>query len=618
MFSNTSLLLACILPIAAATCYEPSPAFPIPSLNEEDLKSAFPGVETNLRDILEQKKYESSSVSIEVTSGTGTLWGAFHTAKVFNETRPGDQDVSSSSLYRIASITKTFTTLAILHQHDAGNLSLDDPVIKHIPELNSSDFSIPWKDITIRSMASQLSGIPREFGQSDLLNLADDALKLGLPPASKESLPPCDEYNNYKPCGRADLLKRLKTAKPLFAPNQKSTYSNVNFDLLGLVIEQVTGMPYEEYIAESILKPLGMDSSSFSKPSDKYAVLPVVPGTGNYWDIDEGVQNPTGGLYSCSCDMSKFVRYILTHFNNLATGVNWLMPGSWATGMNSFYGMPFEIFRSDRVIEESRRPITFVTKSGGLPGYFTRIIILEEFNLGITILVGGNPKLLDEINELVTVSVVQAAEAAVWSSLAESHTGSFAAVETSLNSSLTLTASPSQGLRLTAAISNSTDILNGVLSGNDDDFASSAPWHVQLVPTLLYKNEATQQGEIWRMLIVHERVDDGKVKPVWDDQCVTDVDQISYAGLPINEIVFWLEDGLVELPAWKVTMKMDGEKHDEGEEYKHDLYECAKPPAEDSAAGSWANNQWARREPQEQQVTEPDGRVSSARGALTS
>ncbi|SMQ49872.1 unnamed protein product [Zymoseptoria tritici ST99CH_1A5] len=571
MFSTTFPLLACILPIAAATCYEPSPAFPVPSWNKEDLKSDFPLIEASLRDILDQENYESSSFSVEVTSSTETLWSAFHTAKVLNETRPGDQNVSSSSLYRIASITKTFTTLAILHQHNAGNLSLDDPVIKYIPELDSSDFTIPWKDITIRSMASQLSGVPREFGQSDLLNLAEDALKLGLPPASKESLPPCDEYNNYKPCGRADLLKRLKSAKPLFAPNQKSTYSNVNFDLLGLVIEQVTGMPYEEYIVEAILEPLDMVSSSFEKPSDKHAVLPVVPGTGNYWDIDEGVQNPTGGLYSCSSDMSKFVRYILTHFNTLATGVNWLMPGSWATGMNSFYGTPFEIFRSDRVLKDSRRPITFVTKSGGLPGYFTRIIILEEFNLGITILVGGNPKLLDKINELVTVSVVQAAEAAIWSSLAQSHTGSFTAVDPSLNSSLTLTASPSKGLQLTAAISNSTDILNGVLSGNDDDFGSSAPWHVQLVPTLLYKNETTQQGEIWRMLIVHERVEDEKVKPVWDDQCVTDVDQISYAGLPINEIVFWLEDGLVELPAWKVTMKLVEEKDDEGKEYKFDL-----------------------------------------------
>lgn len=199
MFSTTFPLLACILPIAAATCYEPSPAFPVPSWNKEDLKSDFPLIEASLRDILDQENYESSSFSVEVTSSTETLWSAFHTAKVLNETRPGDQNVSSSSLYRIASITKTFTTLAILHQHNAGNLSLDDPVIKYIPELDSSDFTIPWKDITIRSMASQLSGVPREFGQSDLLNLAEDALKLGLPPASKESLPPCDEYVRVTP-----------------------------------------------------------------------------------------------------------------------------------------------------------------------------------------------------------------------------------------------------------------------------------------------------------------------------------------------------------------------------------------------------------------------------------
>jgi CubicO group peptidase (beta-lactamase class C family) len=89
--------------------------------------------------------------------------------------------------------------------------------------------------------------------------------------------------DHYKPCGRADLLKRLKSAKPLFAPNQKSTYSNVNFDLLGLVIEKASGMPYEDYVEMAILKPLEMDSTTFKKPSDRHAVLPVLSSGSNYW-----------------------------------------------------------------------------------------------------------------------------------------------------------------------------------------------------------------------------------------------------------------------------------------------------------------------------------------------
>jgi hypothetical protein len=197
-------------------------------------------------------------------------------------------------------------------------------------------------------------------------------------------------------------------------------------------------------------------------------------------------------------------------------------------------------------------------------------MILEEFNLGITILVGGDVSLLDKVNELLTVRVAQAAEAAIWPSVARTHTGDFVAVDHTLNSSMTLAASPSKGLQLTAAISNGTDILNGILSGNEDDFGSSAPWHVQLVPTLLYKNETTQQGEVWRMLIAHER-EEGKAKDVWDDHCPTDLDQISYGGLPLNEIVFWLEDGLVELPAWRVKMKAVEKEKGDAETFKHDL-----------------------------------------------
>lgn len=65
--------------------------------------------------------------------------------------------MDGDSQYRIASITKTFTTLGVLYQHAAGNLSLDDSVDKYIPELAEEDGGeIPWKDITLRILASQL------------------------------------------------------------------------------------------------------------------------------------------------------------------------------------------------------------------------------------------------------------------------------------------------------------------------------------------------------------------------------------------------------------------------------------------------------------------------------
>lgn len=449
---------------AASTCFEPSPAFPVPSWTHlaNHLKPTFDSIDDKLQELVSESEFDNTSFSVEVTSRSKTLWGSWHTARKQSEIRPGTQHVDGSSQYRIASITKVFTTLAILHQQKVGNLSLDDPVSYYIEELKSPEYSLPWKDITLRALASQLSGIPREFAQSDLINMPEErTAALGLPPTSKENLPTCDEYNDYKPCNATDLLSTLKGFSPLFAPNQKSTYSNVNFDLLGLVLENVTGVPYEQYITKNILEPLNMTYSTLTTPStDEHAVLPLLPNGGrNYWDVNEGVQNPTGGIYSSSSDMSKFLRYVLSHYNTLATGVNWFMPQSYSTGIYNFYGMPFEIFRTDKILPESRRPVTFTTKSGGLPGYYSLVSILEEYGLGFTILVGGNVDLVGKIQNLLSTVLIPAAEKVVWHSIDKHYTGTYVPIKSShapLNSSLTLTTSYANGLQLSSFISNST------------------------------------------------------------------------------------------------------------------------------------------------------------------
>lgn len=153
-----------LLPRALARCYEPSPAFPLPSLSprSEFLEKLFTSIGDSLKHAVADDSFSTSSFSVEVTSSKETLWSSHHTANDRNESRPGTHIVNGDSVYRIASITKTFTTLGVLQQHAAGNLSLDDPINKYIPELDGHDGSIPWKDITLRTLASQLSGIPRE------------------------------------------------------------------------------------------------------------------------------------------------------------------------------------------------------------------------------------------------------------------------------------------------------------------------------------------------------------------------------------------------------------------------------------------------------------------------
>lgn len=150
---------------ASAKCYEESLAHPLPDLDPNDaiLKHAFAEIDTALTTAVAASDSDTTSFSIEVTSYQETLWSHHHTARERNASRPDIPTVNGDALYRIASITKTFTVLGILYQHQAGNLSLDDPVNKHIKELDEdNEGGLPWKDITLRSLASQLSGIPRE------------------------------------------------------------------------------------------------------------------------------------------------------------------------------------------------------------------------------------------------------------------------------------------------------------------------------------------------------------------------------------------------------------------------------------------------------------------------
>lgn len=150
---------------ASAKCYGASTAHPLPDLDPNDavLKHAFASINTALTIAVAAPEFASTSFSVEITSSKETLWSRYHTARERNDSRPDIPEVNGDALYRIASITKTFTVLGILYQHEAGNLSLDDPVDKYIKELKEDQAgTIPWKDITLRSLASQLSGIPRE------------------------------------------------------------------------------------------------------------------------------------------------------------------------------------------------------------------------------------------------------------------------------------------------------------------------------------------------------------------------------------------------------------------------------------------------------------------------
>lgn len=159
------LLISSLVGVASAGCSEYSNAYPPPvyDLNDAAFRHALAEINTDFVTTVAAPEFASSSFSVEITSSKKSLWSKHQTARDRNVSRPDIPEVNGDALYRIASITKTFTVLGVLYQHNAGNLSLDDPVSKYIGELREKqEGSIQWTDITLRSLASQLSGVPRE------------------------------------------------------------------------------------------------------------------------------------------------------------------------------------------------------------------------------------------------------------------------------------------------------------------------------------------------------------------------------------------------------------------------------------------------------------------------
>lgn len=144
---------------------------------------------------------------------------------------------STSSLFRIASMSKSFTAMAILKLRDEGKLNLDDPAYFYIPELKSIKY--PTADaphITIRHLLTHGAGFPEDNPWGDR-QLAD---------TDKELM----EF----------IGKQITFSNP---PGIAFEYSNLGFALLGKIITNVSGQRYQDYIKENIWQPLGMQNAEW-------------------------------------------------------------------------------------------------------------------------------------------------------------------------------------------------------------------------------------------------------------------------------------------------------------------------------------------------------------------
>lgn len=214
-------------PALAAPSSDPAPALAIqPAGRPMDQSAAF-------------EAYMQAAVRNAAFSGTVLV--ARDGAPIFRKSyglanRAFDVPNADNTLYQLASVTKPFTALLIMMLQEEGKLKVDDLACDYL-----ADCPLAWRSITIRQLLTHTSGIP-----------------------NYSSLPDWDETLDSRTYGTGGLVALVRELPLEFAPGEGYRYSNSGYNLLGTIIERVSGKPLPDALRDRILTPLGMDHTVFN------------------------------------------------------------------------------------------------------------------------------------------------------------------------------------------------------------------------------------------------------------------------------------------------------------------------------------------------------------------
>jgi CubicO group peptidase (beta-lactamase class C family) len=288
----------------------------------------------------------------------------------------GNVEATTDTQYRIGSITKTFTTAAVLQLRDAGELELDDPLSKHVPEAAHGE-------PTLRRLLTHLSGLQRE-----------------MPGYVWETL----EFPD-----REGLVSGLAQAEQVLKPGARWHYSNLAFALLGEVVARRSGLEYEDYVRERLLAPLGLERTSFEQTqpaANAYFVEPYADAVRPEQSVIKGAFAAAGSLWSTTGDLARWGKF-------LVEGAEGVLAEETAEEMRRFqsmadleewklgWGLGVALMR-----EEDR---IFVGHGGAMPGFLAGVAISPKERSGAVVLVNSGAGV--KIEELLRKLAVKAAEA---------------------------------------------------------------------------------------------------------------------------------------------------------------------------------------------------------------
>jgi CubicO group peptidase (beta-lactamase class C family) len=199
-----------------------------------------------------------------------------------------DAAPSSSTLFRIGSVTKTFTATAVMRLHQLGRLALDDPLAAHVPEaaLIRNPFG-PVDQITIRRLLSHRSGLQGEA--------------------------PLPYWETLRFPDESELLDSLDGVGVVVAPGEVMKYSNLGYALLGAAISRASGVAYTDFVTDEILSPLGLTDTLFMVDASQRSRLATGYDKRRFCDLptpapmfDLGALASAGQLFSTAADLLRW------------------------------------------------------------------------------------------------------------------------------------------------------------------------------------------------------------------------------------------------------------------------------------------------------------------------
>jgi CubicO group peptidase (beta-lactamase class C family) len=261
----------------------PPPVFADPA-RKQKLVAALPEVERLVADEFRKEKLPALAAGLVIDGEL--VWTRGYGVRDLESRAPVDAD----SVFRIASMTKSFTGVAVLKLRDAGKLRLDDAAAAYVPELER--LAYPTRDaapMTVRDLLTHGGGLPEDNPWGDR--------QLGLGEAAF-----------------AELLRQGLSFSS--SPGTHYEYSNTGFALLGRIVGRASGVSYHDYLEGAVLRPLGMAATTL----DERAVPPgrlargyrregeaLVPEA----NLPDGAYGAMGGLFSSVRDMARYLAFHL-------------------------------------------------------------------------------------------------------------------------------------------------------------------------------------------------------------------------------------------------------------------------------------------------------------------